>query len=60
MTRPPPRRRTIELHLRIVEDFPDDQPPSLPAIPVDGEDITDRPGVVKAAAEWPLRKAGAK
>lgn len=55
------RRRVIE-YLRVVEEFDDDEPPSLSAIPTTGEEITEvaRPGLAKASSErfpW-TRKVG--
>jgi hypothetical protein len=47
------RRTTTLTLLRVVEEFSDDEAPSLPPMPVvetDGIDVTDRPGLAKCGA----------
>lgn len=47
------RRTTTLTVLRVVEEFHDDETPSLPGMPVvetDGIDVTDHPGLAKCAA----------
>lgn len=54
------RRTTTLTVLRVVEEFHDDDLPSLPPMPVvetDGIDVTDHPGLAKCPAPARQRKA---